>query len=88
METDASEWYIGGTLIQYDQDGALRPCAYYSKKNAPAECNYEIYDKEILAIVRYLEEWDSELRSIQKFEIYTDYKNLEYFMSVRKLTER
>jgi hypothetical protein len=28
------------------------------------EYNYEIYNKEILAIIRYLEEWDVELRSM------------------------
>ena len=86
LETNASTWCIGVTLSQYI-DGILRPCAYYSKKNSPAECNYEIYDKEMLAIIRCLEEWDAELRSV-KFEIRTDHKNLEYFMTVKKLTER
>ena len=86
LETHVSIWCIGGTLSQYI-DGILRPCAYYSKKNSPAECNYEIYDKEMLAIIRCLEEWDAELRSV-KFEIRTDHKNLEYFMTVKKLTER
>ena len=42
----------------------------------------------MLAIVRSLEEWDAELRSIKKFEIYTDYKNLKYFITIRKLSER
>ena len=41
----------------------------------------------MLAIIRCLEEWDAELRSV-KFEIRTDHKNLEYFMTVKKLTER
>jgi hypothetical protein len=66
----------------------IRPCAFFSKKNSPAKCNYEIYDKEILAIIRYLEVWDPELRSVDEFEIRTDHKNLEYFMTVQKLTER
>jgi hypothetical protein len=64
------------------------PCAFFSKKNNPAECNYEIHDKELLAIIRCLEEWDAELRGVDKFEILTDHKNLEYFTTVRKLTER
>ena len=64
------------------------PCAFFSKKNNPAECNYKIYDKEMLAIVRYLEEWDVELRGVKEFDIYIDYKNLEYFITIRKLTER
>jgi RNase H-like domain found in reverse transcriptase/Reverse transcriptase (RNA-dependent DNA polymerase) len=88
IETDSSGWVVGGTLLQVDESGALRPCAFFSKKNSPAECNYEIYDKEMLAIVRCLEEWDAELRSVPSFQIRTDHKNLEYFMTVRKLTER
>ena len=88
IETDSSGWCIGGTLQQLSDQGLWVPCAFYSKKNSPAECNYEIYDKEMLAIVRCLEEWDAELRGVQSFEIHTDHKNLEYFMTVRKLTER
>ena len=88
VEADASEWCVGGTLYQVDDQGIIRPCAFFSKKNSPAECNYEIYDKEMLAIVRCLEEWDAELRSVREFEIRSDHKNLEYFMTVRKLTER
>jgi len=88
LETDASTWSIGGTLMQFDNEGVLRPCAFYSKKNLPAECNYEIYDKEMLAIIRCLETWDAELRSVKQFQIRTDHKNLEYFMTTKKLTER
>ena len=55
VETDASGWCVGGILLQRDNDGFSRPCAFYSKKMLPAECNYPIYDKELLAIVRSLE---------------------------------
>ena len=88
LEADSSGWSVGGVLSQYNERGELHPCAYFSKKNLPAECNYEIHDKELLAIIRCLEEWDSELRSVKDFTILTDHKNLEYFMKVRKLTER
>jgi hypothetical protein len=88
IETDSSGWCIGGTLQQPDNNGLWTPCAFFSKKNNPAECNYEIYDKEMLAIIRCLNEWDAELRGVKSFEIHTDHKNLEYFMTVRKLTER
>ena len=57
------------------------PYAFFSKKNSPAKYNYEIYDKEILVIVRYLKEQDADLRSVREFEIRTDYKNLEYFIT-------
>jgi predicted carbohydrate-binding protein with CBM5 and CBM33 domain len=54
-----------------------------------AECNYQIYDKKILAIVKSLEEWRPELQRKQnRFEIYTDYKFLEYFMTTKQLTAR
>lgn len=88
IETDSSGWCVGGTLQQLSDKGIWIPCAFFSKKNNPAECNYEIYDKEMLAIIRCLEEWDAELRGVKEFEIHTDHKNLEYFMTVRKLTER
>lgn len=75
-------------MSQYDDDGVLRPVAYFSKKNSPAEYNYKIYDKELLAIVKCLQQWDAELRSVKEFKIVTDHRNLEYFTTVRRLTER
>ena len=46
---------------------------------APAELNYEIHDKEMLAIVRSLTHWRAELIGTpRKIEIYTDHKALEY----------
>jgi hypothetical protein len=88
VETDSSGWCLGAALSQLDTDGIWRPRAFFSKKLTPSECNYEIYDKEMLAIIRSLEEWDAELRSVAEFEIFTDHKNLEYFMTTRKLSER
>lgn len=88
VEADSSGYCIGGLLSQYDEKGLLRPVAYYSKKNNPAECNYQIYDKELLAIVRCLQEWESELRSVQDFTVITDHKNLKYFTTLRRLSER
>jgi hypothetical protein len=55
LEAGSSDWCVGGVLSQYDE-GLLRPVAYFSKKNAPAEFNYKNYDKELLAIIRCLEE--------------------------------
>ena len=87
LETDSSGWAIGGILSQY-KNGILRPIAYFSQKNSPAECNYEIYDKEMLAIIKCLKEWGTELQSVQNFTILTDHKNLEYFTTIRQLSER
>lgn len=52
LETDASDFISAGILSQYlKNDTTLQPVAYFSKKHTPAECNYEIYNKELLAIV-------------------------------------
>ena len=53
------------------------------------ERNYEIHDKEMLAIIWELESWRHLLKGAQsKFEIWTDHKNLEYFMKAQKLNRR
>lgn len=87
VECDSSGWAIGGILSQRDQEDT-HPTAYFSKKNTPAECNYDIGDKEMLAIVRCLEEWSAELKSVRCFTIITDHENLKGFMQKRRLTER
>jgi RNase H-like domain found in reverse transcriptase len=56
VETDSSGWCTGATLSQVDEKGDLRPCAYFSRKLNPAESNYNIYNKELLAIIRVLKE--------------------------------
>ncbi len=86
MKTDFSGWCIDEILLQL-MNNVWRFCVYYLKKNASAECNYEIYDKEMLVIIQCLKEWDAELRSVSSFQICTDHKNLKYFMTVKKLTE-
>ena len=54
---------------------------YYLKKYTPVKSNYEIHNKELLAIMRCLEAWDAELRSVLKgFDIIIDHKNIKYFI--------
>jgi len=55
VETDLSNYVLGGVLSQYNKNGKLRPVAFLSWKLAPAKLNYEIYDKELLAIIRCFE---------------------------------
>ena len=63
--------------------------AYYLKKHTPVKNNYEIHNKELLAIIRYLKAWDTELRSVLKgFNIITNHKNIEYFVKKQRLNER
>jgi transposase InsO family protein len=91
LETDASDGVVGAVLSQKLEDGEWHPIAYFSKTMQPAECNYPIHDKEMLAIIRALEEWRPELeglRANEGFQIYTDHKALEYFMTKRALSSR
>ena len=77
VETDASNGVVAGVLSQQDwETGLWHPVAFFSKTMQPAELNYDIHDKEMLAIVRSLEQWRAELESLQvedPFSIYSDY---------------
>ena len=89
MEVDASDYITGGVLSMECGDGLWRPVAFLSKSLNEMEQNYEIHDKEMLAIIRGLEVWRHLLEGTQsKFEIWTDHKNLEYFMKAQKLNRR
>jgi len=89
LETDASDWVYAAVLSQKHEDGKLYPVVYLSKKMSPAETNYEIYDKELLAIVRAFEEWRPELAGTpDPVEILTDHKGLEYFKTKKHLNQR
>lgn len=91
IESDASDYIVAAVLSQKNDDGVLCPVAFMSKKMSPQECNYEIYDKELLAIIRAFEEWHPELAGTpieDPIRIITDHKNLEYFMSTKQLNRR
>jgi len=89
VEVDASDYVTGGVLSMEGEDGKWRPVAFLSKSLNETERNYEIHDKEMLAIIRGLEAWRYLLEGVQfKFEIWMDHKNLEYFMKAQKLNRR
>ena len=89
MEADSSNYTTRGVLLIKCSDDLQRPVVFISKSLSNTEKNYEIYNKEILAIVRCLEVWRHFLEeTTTKFEVWTDHKNLEYFMKVQKLNRR
>jgi len=89
VEADASNFATGGVLSIRYEDNKWRPVAYISKSLNETERNYKIHDKEMLAIIHCLEAWRHFLEgSRSKFEVWTDHKNLEYFMSNQKLNRR
>ena len=89
VEANASNFATGGVLSVKCEDGLWRPVAFISKALNKTEHNYEIYDKEMLGVIRCLEAWRHFLEGARvKFEIWTDHKNLEYFMTSQNLNRR
>ena len=85
VEIDTSEHIIGGVLSQ-EQKGKWRPIAFLLRTIQPVERNYEIHDKELLAIVEALSKWKQYLLDTREpFEIWMDHKNLKYFREPHKL---
>lgn len=89
VKADSSNYATGAALLQKGADGKWHPVAYHSKSLSKAERNYEIYDKELLAIVLALEEWRQYLLGARHtFEIWSDHQNLTYFREARKLNRQ
>jgi len=89
VEVDASDYVTGGVLSTKCKDGKWRPVAFISKSLNAMEQNYEIHDKKMLAVIRCLEAWRHYLEGVKlEFEIWTDHKNLQYFMTNQKLNRR
>ena len=89
VEADTSNFATGRVLLIKCEDNKWRPVAYISKLLNEMERNYEIHDKEMLAVIRCLEAWRHFLEGSQsKFKVWIDHKNLEYFMSNQKLNHR
>ena len=86
LETNSSNNVSIGILSQYGDNGLLHLVAFFSCKHSPQEINYEIYDKELLAIIKSFEEWRPTLEGAGlPVKIFTDHKNLQYFMSTKHL---
>jgi len=90
IEADSSDFATRAVLSQQSTtDEKWHPIAFYSKSLSSVEQNYEIHDKEMLAIIHVLEEWRHFLEGATHLvEIWTDHKNLEYFMTAKKLNRR
>src|ERR1700723_3799207 len=88
LEADSSDYAIGAVLSQI-QNEKWHPIAYLSKALTETQRNYEIYDKEMLAIMLALDEWRHYLIGAEEpFEIWTDHQNLQYFRQPQKVNRR
>jgi len=90
LSTNASDFVIGAVLSQKDmQTNLWYPVAFFSKSLDVHERNYEIYNKELLAVIRGLEEYRHHLEGHPyKVEIWLDHQNLTFFRTAQKLTRR
>ena len=81
VEVNVLDFAIGEILSMKCENKKWRLVTYISKSLNKAKKNYEIHNKEMLATIRCLEVWRHFLESIKnQFEIWTNYKNLEYFI--------
>jgi RNase H-like domain found in reverse transcriptase len=88
IETDASEWAIGCTLLQYDIDGAIHPVAYDGRKLQGAELNYAVHEKELLAIKHALRIWSHYIDNHTRTKILTDHESLKYLKDTKVPSKR
>ena len=89
LETDASDFASGAILSQEVPSNGWHPIAYLSKSFNAAERNYDIFDKELLAIIHTLDHWRVYLEGAHwLFEIWSNHKNLLYFSTSRTLSSR
>src|SRR6266436_2494939 len=89
VEMDASNCTIAGILSVTTKDGKIQPVAFYSCTLQSAERNYDMHNKELLAIFEAFKSWQHFLEgSAAAIDTVTDHKNLEYFTSTKKLTIR
>ena len=76
-------------MSQPDANGILHPIAFWSRKCIPVGCNYDIHDREMLAIVECFKHWHHYLEgSKYPVRVRSDHKNLEIFMSTKILNRR
>ena len=89
LEADASDYALGAVISQRFPDGVLHPIAFHSRKFNKAELNYEIYDKEMLAIVDSLEHYRHLFEGLgQQITIYSDHHNLLWFTETKVYNRR
>ena len=88
VETDASDYALAA-IMSIVIDGILHPVAFHSRTFTPAELNYDVHDKELLAIFEAFKKWRHYLEGPEiTTDVVTDHKNLEYFATTKLLTRR
>ena len=80
LEVDASQYALGAVLYQKDDRGRPQAVGHHSKALIPAEHNYDVYDWELLALIKGLEHWRHLLMGAEhETMVYTNHKNVMYY---------
>jgi hypothetical protein len=88
IHTDASGFAISAIISQL-HNSHWHPVAFYSRKCIPAECNYDVPDREMLAVVESMRHWRHYLEGARHpIQVLSDHKNLTSFMSTKVLNRR
>ena len=89
METNASDYALAAILSITTKDNEIYPIAFHSRTFSTPELNYNVHDKELLAIFEAFKIWRHYLEgSASPIDIVMDHKNLEYFSTTKVLTRR
>jgi RNase H-like domain found in reverse transcriptase len=89
VKTDTSDYALGAILSTFDASGELHPVAFHSRMFSGAELNYDVHDKELLAIFEAFKHWRHYLEgSALPIDVVTDHKNLEYLSTTKLLARR
>jgi hypothetical protein len=89
LEVDVSQYALGAVLSQQNDAGRLQPVGYFSKMLIPAERNYNVYNRELLALVRSLEHWRHLLMgTTHPIEVFTDHEGLTKYRQPQKIGRR
>jgi len=87
IKADLSDYITKGILSQYNEEGVLYFVAYFLKQLSPVKCNYKIYNKELLAIIKCFKQWQPELKGTKyPIKVLSNYKNLQYFITIKQLS--
>jgi len=89
VETNASDYALAAILSIVTKDNEIHPIAFHSRTFSAPELNYDVHDKELLAIFEAFKMWRHYLEgSTSPIDVVTDHKNLEYFSTTKVLTRQ
>ncbi|CAA7260325.1 unnamed protein product [Cyclocybe aegerita] len=89
IESDTSKFASGAILTQLNENGLRHPCTFYSQLFSPTKRNYQVYEQELLGIIRALKEWRHYIQGAPyDTMVFSDHQNLQYWKAPQDLNRR